>query len=43
MEAYIIMAEPVLNNGSEAWIIRQQYERSLSSAEVKFLNKNCWL
>jgi hypothetical protein len=33
------MAEPVLSNGNEAWIIRQQYERCLSSAEVSFLEK----
>jgi hypothetical protein len=33
------MEKPVLSNGSEAWIIRQQYERCLSSAEVSFLRK----
>jgi len=39
MKAYIPLAEPVLCNGSEAWIIRQQDERCLTSAEVKFLRK----
>jgi len=39
MKAYIPLVEPVLSNGSEAWIIRQQDELCLTSAEVKFLRK----
>jgi hypothetical protein len=39
MKTYIPLAEPVLSNGSEAWIIKQQDERCLTYAEVKFLRK----
>jgi hypothetical protein len=39
MKAYIPLAEPVLSNDSEAWIVRQQDEQCLTSAEVKFLRK----
>jgi hypothetical protein len=39
MKVYVPLAEPVLGNGSEACIIRQQDERCLTSAEVKFLRK----
>jgi hypothetical protein len=39
MKSYIPLAEPVLSNGSEVWIIRQQDGLCLTTAEVKFLRK----
>jgi hypothetical protein len=39
LKAYKTLAEPVLSNGREAWIITKQDERCLTSAEVKFLRK----
>jgi hypothetical protein len=39
MKAYIPLAEPVLNNGSEALIIRQQDKRCLTTAEVNSFRK----
>jgi len=39
MKAHVPLAEPVVSNVSEAWIIRQQEERCLTNAEVKFLRK----